>query len=84
MISHYMLIQCSSLRYRMILVRNSSKGRMRLQGYTHFTNHLQRWRNSFSSEENKIIHPRLERDKKGPARGNGNDQSKQQAGEDEE
>ena len=48
------------------------------------SNYLKRWRDRFNSEENKILHPRHERDQKGAARGEGNDQSKQEAEEDEE
>ena len=60
-----MLIQSLSLRYHMIPVRNSPKGRMRLQGYSHFTNYLKSWGDHHNKENvNDFIYVWQHRDKK--------------------
>ena len=60
-----MLMQCLSLRYRIIPVRKTPKGPMRLQGYTHFTNKLKAWRDTHNKENpNEVIHVWHHREKK--------------------
>ena len=49
----------------MIPVRNSPKGRMRLQGYTYFTNYLKSWRDSHNKKNvNEFVYVWQHRDKK--------------------
>ena len=51
----------------MVPVRNSSKGRIRLQGYSFFTNRLKSWRENHNKKNvNGFIHVWHPRDKKQP------------------
>ena len=80
-----MLMQCLSLRYRMVPVRNTPKGPMRLQGYAHFTNKLMAWRDNHNEHNpNVFIHVWHHRDKKKPVDDDDVAQSSEQAEEDNE